>query len=290
VQVLRKGTFFPQRAAKLYELYQAHASLEEIPTAEREKLEKARAKLEAQSRDVEKRLEKIEDERRETLARARAEGELEVAVLKQNMDSLKQQLKKAKQPLEAIKLIEEKIGKIEEKVEQPVERKSNQLSVSSHQSLRLGERVNVSTLNAEGVVTALGESDAEVQIGTIRMRARLSDLVRRASEQSSVSSKQKAESGKQIAESGRPNTKSPGMEVDLRGLMAEDALDKMERYLEQAFLSGLPFVRIIHGKGTGRLRQAVREALRGHEYIKSFEEGGSTEGGEGVTVAMLKSG
>jgi len=83
---------------------------------------------------------------------------------------------------------------------------------------------------------------------------------------------------------------SPGMEVDLRGLMAEDALDKMEKYLEQAFLSGLPFVRIIHGKGTGRLRQAVREALRGHEYVNTFEEGGSTEGGEGVTVAKMKSG
>jgi DNA mismatch repair protein MutS2 len=80
------------------------------------------------------------------------------------------------------------------------------------------------------------------------------------------------------------------MEVDLRGLMSEDALDKMERYLEQAFLSGLPFVRIIHGKGTGKLRQAVRQALRGHEYVGSFEEGGSTEGGEGVTVAMMKSG
>ncbi|MDD2921757.1 MAG: Smr/MutS family protein, partial [Anaerolineales bacterium] len=84
--------------------------------------------------------------------------------------------------------------------------------------------------------------------------------------------------------------KSPGMEVDLRGLMAEDALDKLERYLEQAFLSGLPFVRIIHGKGTGRLRQAVREALRGHAYVNTFEEGGDKEGGEGVTVAKLKSG
>ena len=260
---------------------------------EREKLEKARAKLEAQTHELEKRLEKIEDERRETLAKARAEGELEVAVLKQNMDSLKQQLKKAKQPLEAIKLIEEKIEKIEEKVEQPVERKREQLSVTSNQSLRLGERVTVSTLNAEGVVTALGESDAEVQIGTIRMRARLSDLVRRVSEQSS--STQKAEGSKQKVEgSGRANvtvaSKPPGMEVDLRGLMAEDALDKMERYLEQAFLSGLPFVRIIHGKGTGRLRQAVREALRGHEYVSKFEEGGSTEGGEGVTVALMKSG
>ena len=92
----------------------------------------------------------------------------------------------------------------------------------------------------------------------------------------------------------RPSTfdsrKSPGMEVDLRGLMSEDALDKMERYLEQSYLSGLPFVRIIHGKGTGKLRQAVREALRGHEYVKSFEEGGSTEGGEGVTVAKLNAG
>ena len=251
---------------------------------EREKLEKARAKLEAQTRELEKRLEKIEDERRETLAKARAEGELEVAVLKQNMDSLKQQLKKAKQPLEAIKLIESKIEKIEEKVEAPVERQRTQ--VESQSSIRLGERVIVSTLNAEGVVTALGESDAEVQIGTIRMRARLSDLLKRSGEPVFE------EKRKQVAGSGRAvmaaASKSPGMEVDLRGLMAEDALDKMERYLEQAFLSGLPYVRIIHGKGTGRLRQAVRGALRGHEYVKSFEEGGSTEGGEGVTVAMLK--
>jgi DNA mismatch repair protein MutS2 len=255
---------------------------------EREKLEKARAKLEIQSRDLEKRLEKIEDERRETLAKARAEGELEVAVLKQNMDSLKQQLKKAKQPLEAIKLIEEKLEKIEEKVEQPVERRQtvDRGPSTVHHQLSLGERVTVSTLNAEGVVTALGESDAEVQIGTVRMRARLSDLVRR---QQTVDDRPKTVISQSSSTVHRQSS-SPGMEVDLRGLMAEDALDKMERYLEQAFLSGLPFVRIIHGKGTGRLRQAVREALRGHEYVNAFEEGGSTEGGEGVTVAKLKSG
>ncbi|MBI3162841.1 MAG: endonuclease MutS2 [Chloroflexi bacterium] len=256
---------------------------------EREKLEKARDKLEAQNRELEKRLEKIEDERRETLAKARAEGELEVAVLKKNIDSLKSQLKKASQPLQAIKAIEEKMEEMEEKTTQPVERKPDPSLLSNNQSLKLGERVTVGTLKADGVVTALGESDAEVQIGTIRVRARLSDLVRRASEQSSVNSKQQ-----EVVSRPSPSTsdarKSPGMEVDLRGLMAEDALDKMEKYLEQAFLSGLPFVRIIHGKGTGRLRQAVREALRGHEYVKSFEEGGDKEGGEGVTVAKLKSG
>jgi len=255
---------------------------------EREKLEKARAKLEAETRELEKRLEKIEDERRETLAKARAEGELEVAVLKRNIEALKTQLKKASQPLQAIKAIEQKMEKMEEKVEAPVERKSNQLSVGSNQSVKLGEKVIVGSLNAEGVVTALGESDAEVQIGTVRMRARLSDLVRKS--KGEVESNVKSQKSSDLRPSTFDVKRSPGMEVDLRGLMAEDALDKMERYLEQAFLSGLPFVRIIHGKGTGRLRQAVREALRGHEYVKSFEEGGDKEGGEGVTVAKLKSG
>jgi DNA mismatch repair protein MutS2 len=61
----------------------------------------------------------------------------------------------------------------------------------------------------------------------------------------------------------------------------------LDRYLEQAYLSGMPFVRIIHGKGTGRLRQVVRKALKGHPHVTSFEEGDPREGGEGVTVAKL---
>jgi DNA mismatch repair protein MutS2 len=196
-------------------------------------------------------------------------------------------MKKASQPLQAIKAIEEKMGKMEEKAERPVERQ--QTADHGLVSIRLGERVNVSSLNAEGVVTALSESDAEVQIGTLRVRARLSDLARKASEPSADKGKQKVVASHGSAVVHRQSS-SPGMEVDLRGLMSEDAIDKMERYLEQAFLSGLPFVRIIHGKGTGKLRQAVRETLRGHEYVNAFEEGGSTEGGEGVTVAKMKSG
>lgn len=252
---------------------------------EREKLEKQRARLEAQNADLAKRLEKIEDERRETIAKARAEGELEVAILKRNIDSLKSQLKKASQPLTAIKAIEEKMEKMEEKVEQPVERQMSKVEVQTG-AVKLGEKVTVSTLNADGVVTALGESDAEVQIGTIRVRAKMSDLIRKSTGEA-VESKVKSQKPSDLRPATLDSKKSPGMEVDLRGLMSEDALDKMERYLEQAYLAGLPWVRIIHGKGTGKLRQAVRDALRGHSYVKSFEEGGQTEGGEGVTVAKL---
>ena len=257
---------------------------------ERQKLEKARDKLEAQTDDLQKRLEKIEDERRDVLAKARAEGELEVAVLRKNIDSLKSQLKKAKQPLEAIRSIEEKIEKIEDKVEAPVERKSEQLSVISNQSVKLGERVTVSTLNAEGVVTALGESDAEVQIGSLRVRARLVDLQRKGQEVESPEGKKKEER-KQEAEGGArtalSGAKSPGIELNLRGKLVDEGLDELEKYLERAYSAGLLFVRIVHGKGTGRMREAVRSALKASSYVASFEEPKDNEGGAGVTVAKM---
>jgi DNA mismatch repair protein MutS2 len=255
---------------------------------EREKTAKARKRTEELNRELEARLEAIEDERREMIAKARAEAELEVAVLKRNIESLKKQLKQARQPLEALKQVEEQVEEIEEKVEEPVERKPQTtdhgpLSVVSR-PLSLGDRVTVSTLNAEGVVTALGESDAEVRVGSLRIRAKLSDLQR----------KQTADDGPQTIETStvyRPvsavGAQSPGLELDLRGQISDDALDMLDRYLEQAFSAGLPFVRIIHGKGTGKLRQVVRDALREHSHVTSFEEGGPKEGGEGVTVAKI---
>lgn len=147
----------------------------------------------------------------------------------------------------------------------------------------MGERVTVSTLNAEGVVTALGESDAEVQIGSLRVRARLSELVRKSGYESKVES--------QKSNDLRPATfdsaKSPGLELNLRGKLVEDGLEELERYLERAYSAGLLFVRIVHGKGTGKMRDAVRNALKESPYVTSFEEPKDNEGGAGVTVAKL---
>jgi DNA mismatch repair protein MutS2 len=77
------------------------------------------------------------------------------------------------------------------------------------------------------------------------------------------------------------------LELDLRGKTSDEALEALDRYLDAAYLAGLPFVRIIHGKGTGKLRQAVRRTLDQHPHVKAFEAGGEKEGGEGVTVAKL---
>lgn len=77
------------------------------------------------------------------------------------------------------------------------------------------------------------------------------------------------------------------LELDVRGQRADEALARTELYLDDAFRAGLPFVRIIHGKGTGALRAAIREALANHPLVRRLETPAPQDGGEGVTVAVL---
>jgi DNA mismatch repair protein MutS2 len=120
------------------------------------------------------------------------------------------------------------------------------------------------------------------------VRARLVDLIRKGQQEESS---EKREEIRQMAE-GSPRTalsgtKSPGLDLNLRGKLVEEGLEELERYLERAFSAGLLFVRIVHGKGTGRMREAVRNALKSSPYVSSFEEPKDNEGGAGVTVAKM---
>jgi DNA mismatch repair protein MutS2 len=83
-----------------------------------------------------------------------------------------------------------------------------------------------------------------------------------------------------------PPAPDVGMTFDMRGWRAGEVADKLDRYLNDAYLAGLPYVRLIHGKGTGALRQIVRDTLIGHPLVASHG-GGGPDGGEGVTVARL---
>ena len=76
-------------------------------------------------------------------------------------------------------------------------------------------------------------------------------------------------------------------EVSLRHLTVDEALLKLDQYLDDAFMTGLYQIRIIHGKGTGTLRQVVREQLGKHTLVKSYRPGGYGEGGDGVTMVEL---
>jgi DNA mismatch repair protein MutS2 len=235
------------------------------------------------------RLEKIEDERLALLEKARLQSEEELQGLRTELEELRRGLSRARQPLEALKQLQERVEDIEETTQAPVERRQAEQPATN--ALHLGEKVRVRSLKLEGLVTSINESDVEVQIGGLRVRAKLGDIQRRSDSEESaapVLTPAAEKGGRKVKkEAAAPFYPSPGMELDIRGQRAEDALDALDRYLESAFLAGLPYVRIIHGKGTGRLRQVVREALQESPHVSSWENGLDKEGGEGVTVAHL---
>jgi DNA mismatch repair protein MutS2 len=270
--------------------------------------EQARLEAEALRGELYERLDKIEDERRRLLEGTRSEAAAQIESLQEEIAAVRKALARARQPAEAVKEIEEQLETLQEVFEQPVERQQpvlgpemRKLERERRRAIRLGDKVRLRTLGAQGVVIALGQEEAELQVGMMRVRAQLTDLelptpsgatLATPGQKPKVQSL-KAEGARQasvepgVSKSNIALPASPGMELDLRGKRADEALIDLDRYIDAAFLSGMPFVRIIHGKGTGKLREAVRDALRYNPNVKSFEGGGEKEGGEGVTVAKL---
>lgn len=256
--------------------------------------EKARLEAEDLRRELATRLDQIEEERRAVLEGARREAGEEIAKLNNEVSQIKRELERARQPLDVLHSVEEKTELLAEQVEQPVARKPADTSAyPERRTLQLGDKVHLRSINTRGIITALGEEEAEVQVGMLRIRARLTDLEPTGGEPESEPAS-KMNRRKKAEPATNPSTltssflpASPGVELDLRGKRADEALDELDRYLDAAYLAGLPFVRIIHGKGTGKLRSAVRSILGSYPHVKSFEAGGEKEGGEGVTVVKF---
>jgi len=278
---------------------------------QRDLTNKARGNAEKLQKEVEllrlellRRLDAIEDERYKIREDARAEAEREITELRELIERTRSQLKRAREPLDILTVIEDDITELEEDIHQPVERiepaygvELQEISAARSKPIQVGDEVIIITLSAKGVVAEISEDDAEVQVGILRFRTKISDLAHPISKSESDTTKEKRNFSargylEKRDESERKfdigNHTSPGFELDLRGKRADEALDILDVYLDSAFLVGLPFVRIIHGKGTGRLRTVVREALITNSHVKSYEGGGEKEGGEGVTIAKLK--
>jgi DNA mismatch repair protein MutS2 len=254
------------------------------------KTEVAQQEAEARLNEITAKMDKVEDERIAILENTRTQATQEMEKLRSEMESLRKELARARQPLEIVDEVEEKIEELVEVVEKPVERKTPVVRKGKKPTgpLRLGEKVHLKTINQDGIVTSLSENGAEVQVGMLRVRARLSEVVRKASLGEVLDEMKPGPI--RTGSLSFPTVDSPGVELDIRGQRVEDAVESLQRYIERAYLAGLPYVRIIHGKGTGKLRQAIRDSVRQSPHVSRWESGGETEGGEGVTVAMLRSG
>jgi len=150
--------------------------------------------------------------------------------------------------------------------------------------IREGDYVYVRSLRKEGTVLELHEGEAIVQLGIMKVTVSTDEL--EAAERESEREKNR-ERVQELA-AGKAETFSP--ELHLRGMTVDEALHRIDKYLDDAFLAGQKKVRLVHGKGTGTLRRAVHDYLTTHPQIADFRLADRSEGGYGVTVVSLKPG
>ncbi|MBC1709029.1 endonuclease MutS2 [Listeria welshimeri] len=145
---------------------------------------------------------------------------------------------------------------------------------------QVGDNVRVLSLGQKGtLLNKISDKEWNVQIGIIKMKIKTTDL---EYIQPETPKKQR------IITSVHSSDSPAKSELDLRGERYEDALQKVDKYLDEALLAGYPQVAIIHGKGTGALRTGVTEYLKNHRMVKSIRFGAAAEGGNGVTIVEFK--
>jgi DNA mismatch repair protein MutS2 len=248
----------------------------------RHEAETAREQVEDALDDVQARLTYIEDERREVVNQAREQAHRELEQVQAEITAMRDRLEAAAVTLEALDDLEEGAETLAEQVvpEPALPPLPPEPRRGERRTIRMGDTVWVEALGASGQVTALEGQEAEVQAGRPACTGELTW-------QAPPPEPEPGDEVLSTLTSGLPQ--SPGLEIDLRGLTTEDALPRVDKHLDAAALAGLPWVRVIHGHGSGVLKRAVREMLRQHPLVKSYEAGQQQEGGEGVTIARLVS-
>jgi DNA mismatch repair protein MutS2 len=264
------------------------ASLEQ----DRRQAESERAEAERLRAEVEKLRHQIEDERRKfqeqkamLLDQAREEARAAVAKARREAEEIIADLRKMAME-EGASIKEHRLTEAKRRLEDavPAPAARPRPKPGNKEKPQPGDEVKVYSLGGQRghVVELSGSSEAVVQLGILKMKVALDDLEVIRKPAVSHPAVQTAPNVK------RSRDEHIRTELDLRGLTLDDAILEVDRFLDEAFLANLGQVYIIHGKGTGALRQGVQEFLRRHKHVKSFRLGNYGEGGAGVTVAELR--
>lgn len=153
--------------------------------------------------------------------------------------------------------------------------------------LRVGDTVRLMDLGSKGTVITLPDAGGNcvVQVGMMKTRTKLENL-ELVTEQAPPRKKQSGQSIKKSVQSNM--TRKSSLELDIRGMLTDEGIMEVDRFIDNCLMGGIEQITIIHGKGTGALRAAVHQFLKQHKNVKSYRLGTYGEGEAGVTVAELK--
>lgn len=247
---------------------------------ENEEIERLREKLENKNKKLEEKQEaiinKAKEEAREIVKKAKNESAFIIDELK-DISSLskKEDRRRLQEAKDYLRDLED---------ENRLKIKDNKKRTKEiPKDIKLGESVRIISIDKFGEVETLTDEkgDLNIQVGIMSVRSNINDIER-------SESKEEVKAEKKTRSINKAKSKNISSEINLIGRTVDEAIILLDKYLDDAYLARLKEVRIIHGKGTGTLRDAIRKYLQNSKHVIEYREADYTEGGSGATVAVIK--
>jgi len=288
----RAREFLGSAGVRMENLLEGLQSERKAVEDERFHLSMERAETEYQRKQLEQERHKLEEQRVHILNEARAQARRELEEVQRELAKVKLDVNRGNitrgrlaESRQQVRSLEEKVVSLPEPRGKRAEPDVGATLAVAQGPLQIGDTVRVLSFgqNAELLGLSADRSEADVQMGALRIRVSVDNLERLSKRQAAT--EDRTASGVVLPRyEDRPEIAT---QLDMRGWRVEAALEELETYLNDAAMSGMSSIRIVHGKGTGALRAAVRERLAHHPLVKSYTSAPPQEGGDGVTVVKL---
>ncbi len=261
-------------------------------------IEKEQAQIESYKEEIKslkeqltRKHEKIDASKDKILRDANERAKEILQEAKDTADETIRMMQKAGQSGVSMKELEKKRQNVRDKINEKNQKLSVTAKVALHKQLKpsqvkLGDKVKIVSMGLTGIVNALPDNKGNmfIQCGIMRTKANISDLI--IVEEEEITSKSIQRTGAGKIKMSKSFQVSP--EINLLGQTVDEALSVLDKYLDDAYLAHLPSVRVVHGKGTGALRQGVHNYLKRSPYVDSYRLGEIGEGDAGVTIVTFK--
>ena len=263
----------------------------QIAEKERKIAEDARQEMVAIRNQAEAERKKLEDQRDRAIKKAKDEAKRIIENTRRESEAMISELRAMKKAGGAQ---EHEIQRVKKKMEQAQEALAEKKEVGGEipKTVKPGDMVHIASMDVDATVVTEPDAKGYVQlkVGMMKMRAQLSDLRTLTSTQQMIKKEQKKLERKRSMREQRVDItmRAVRQELDVRGMALDEALPEVQKFLDDAMLSSLGEVSIIHGNGMGVLRAGIQDCLRRHPSVRSFRLGRYGEGETGVTIVSLK--
>ena len=263
----------------------------QVAEKERQLAEEARAEMVAIRNQAEAERKRLEDQRDRTVKKAKDEAKRIVENARRESEAMIAELRAMKKAGGAQEHEIQRVKKQMEKAQEAFEEKKETGGLVPA-SVKPGELVHVASMDLDATVVSPADAKGYVQLkaGMMKMRVQLSDLRTLTATQQLLKKEQKKLERKRSMRETRVDvtTRAVRQELDVRGLALDEAIPEVQKFIDDAVISSLGEVSIIHGNGTGVLRAGIADCLRRHPCVSSFRLGRYGEGETGVTIVSLR--